>query len=201
MNRYLLLPLLLIISLKISAQPAPEASVMFPGKQCLNETEQKMALALNQYRKSRGLKPIPVSASLSWVARVHVEDLKANYVYGSSCNLHSWSENNVWSSCCYKSDHKMAQCMWDKPRELSQYKGDGFEIAFYSTYDYPDADSFVAEALNGWKTSRGHHDIIANRGKWATAKFEAMGVGANDEFIVVWFGEMTDLAGPPENCR
>lgn len=91
--------------------------------------------------------------------------------------------------------------MWDKPRELSQYNGDGYEIAFYSTYDYSDVESYVRDALNGWKSSRGHHEIMINRGKWATVKWQAMGIGATDEFIVIWFGEVTDLAGPPENCR
>lgn len=201
MNRYLLLPILLFVFLKTSAQPLPGESLVFPGKHCLNETEQQMATAINQYRKQQGLKPIPVSASLSWVGRIHVEDLKDHFAYGSSCNLHSWSDNVAWSSCCYKSDHKKAQCMWDKPRELSQYNGDGYEIAFYSTHHYSDVQSYVKDALKGWKASRGHHEIMMNRGKWTTAKWEAMGIGANDEFIVVWFGELTDLAGPPENCR
>ena len=201
MNRYLLLPIFLFVFLKASAQPLPVESVAFHGKHCLNDAEQKMAIALNQYRKEQGLKPIPVSASLSWVARIHVEDLKDHYVYGSSCNLHSWSPNAAWSSCCYRDDHKKAQCMWDKPRELSQYNGEGYEIAFYSTYNYPDIDSFVKDALKGWKSSRGHHEVMMNRGKWTTANWQAMGIGANNEFIVIWFGEVTDLAGPPENCR
>ena len=91
--------------------------------------------------------------------------------------------------------------MWDKPRELSQYNGDGYEIAFYSTYHYPDVESYVNDALKGWISSRGHHEILMNRGKWTTADWQAMGIGANDEFIVVWFGELPDLAGSPENCR
>ena len=201
MNRYLLLSIVWFVFLETTAQPPPAESPVYQGKHCLNETEQQMAIAINQYRKKQGLKAIPVSASLSWVSRIHVEDLKAHYVYGSSCNLHSWSENAAWSSCCYKNDHKKAQCMWDKPRELSQYEGDGYEIAFYSTYNYPDVESYVNDALKGWQSSRGHHEIIMNRGKWTTATWQAMGIGANDEFIVIWLGELPDLAGPPENCR
>jgi hypothetical protein len=180
---------------------APEESALFPGTHCLNKTEETMAASLNQYRRKKGLKPVPLSVSLSWVARKHVEDLAVHYEYGSECNLHSWSQNEAWTSCCYDNGHKDAECMWDKPRELTSYTGDGYEIAFFSTHDYENALSFVNDALEGWKTSPGHHDVILNRGKWRTAEWNAMGIGANDEFIVVWFGEKKDSAGPPEICR
>ncbi|KAF0203461.1 MAG: S-layer [Bacteroidetes bacterium] len=201
MNFLKLLTLLLLIGLTASGQSIPAVSAKLPEKHCLNEAEQQMASAINQYRKKQGLKAIPLSTSLSWVARTHVTDLSEHYEYGTSCNLHSWSENPAWSSCCYGSDHSQAACMWDKPRELTQYKGDGFEIAFYSTHDYSSTQSFVDDAIEGWKKSRGHHEVMMNRGKWKTATWEAMGIGANDQFIVVWFGEVKDAAGSPEICR
>ncbi|MBW6490639.1 MAG: hypothetical protein K0B15_05515 [Lentimicrobium sp.] len=200
MNLIHILPFLLIISLTTKGQPVPAKDARFSGKHCLNKTEELMAQALNQYRKKQGLKPIPLSASLSWVARTHAADLLENYKYGTSCNLHSWSDNKYWSSCCYTKDHKQAACMWDKPRELTNYSGDGFEIAFYSTQEYPDAISYIEDALNGWKASRGHHDVLANQGKWKNVKWQAMGIGANEEFILVWFGEEKDLTGTPEFC-
>jgi uncharacterized protein YkwD len=201
MNLLRLLSLLMLIEATAYGQSIPPVSAKLSGTHCLNDAEQKMATAINQYRKKQGLKAIPLSTSLSWVARTHVTDLSEHYEYGTSCNLHSWSENPAWSSCCYGSDHSQAACMWDKPRELTQYKGDGFEIAFYSTHDYANNQLFVEDALEGWKKSRGHHEVMMNRGKWKTATWEAMGIGANDQFIVVWFGEVKDAAGSPEICR
>ena len=152
---------------------------------------------INDYRNSRNLHSITLSASLSLVARVHVNDLDMNYRPGGRCNLHSWSSGGNWSSCCYTSDHSKAACMWEKPRELSNYKGDGYEIAFYSSYEYDTPTGLVEDALKGWKTSRGHNDLIVNLGKWATADWKAMGVGVYRGFVVVWFGEETDPAGEP----
>jgi hypothetical protein len=163
----------------------------------LNEAEIELARQINDYRKSKDLKPIPLSASLSLVARIHVYDLSENYVYGRNCNLHSWSSSGYWSSCCYTSDHRRAACMWDKPRELTDYKGDGYEIAFYSTYEYSSVAGQIADAIGGWKTSRGHNELIVNKGKWTTSEWKAMGVGVYGGFVVVWFGEHVDQAGGP----
>lgn len=91
--------------------------------------------------------------------------------------------------------------MWDKPRELSSYKGDGYEIAFYSNFDYTNDEEFAADALEGWQSSRGHNEIIINNGKWKTADWKAMGVGIYKGYTVVWFGELTDTQGKPEVCQ
>jgi hypothetical protein len=73
--------------------------------------------------------------------------------------------------------------MWDKPRELSPYKGDGFEIAaFYS-------DGITAQmALDMWKESPSHHDVILQKGIWKTKSFKAMGIGIKGNYACVWFG-------------
>lgn len=163
----------------------------------LNKEEISLAKQINDYRARLNLPVIQLSASLSMVARQHVYDLSGNYHHGERCNLHSWSQSNHWSSCCYTSDHRRAACMWDKPRELTAYKGDGYEIAFYSNYDYNGAGELASDALDGWKTSPGHHELIVNRGKWETASWKAMGVGVYNGYVVVWFGEQPDPAGEP----
>lgn len=163
----------------------------------LDEAESKLALAINNYRVSRGLEPIELSISLTKVAQMHAEDLSENFEPGGRCNLHSWSKSSLWSSCCYTPDHKKAACMWDKPRELTSYKGDGYEIAFYSNYPYSTVEERIKDALDGWKKSKGHHDIIINRDNWKTAKWKAMGVGVHGDYTVVWFGELVDPSGKP----
>ncbi len=191
------------VSTGVFAQAVPENDKIKPFRAdtlCLNKTERELARQLNAYRSSQNLPDIEISASLSLVARVHVYDLARNYKHGSQCNLHSWSSSKYWSSCCYTQDHRKAACMWDKPRELTSYKGDGYEIAFYSNYAYNTPAECAADILKGWKGSRGHHELIVNKGKWATADWKAIGVGFFDGFAVVWFGEQTDPAGKPKVC-
>lgn len=168
---------------------------------CISPSEVKLASLINEYRRTKKLPPIPVSSALSKVAKLHVVDLAENYSKGDRCNLHSWSKDSRWSSCCYTPDHKKASCMWDKPRELSSYKGDGYEIAFFSNFDYTTEEEFAADALEGWQSSRGHNEIIINSGRWKTADWKAMGVGIYKGYTVVWFGELTDLEGKPEVCQ
>src|ERR1043166_10282289 len=69
---------------------------------CLSEEEKKLYDLIMQYRKSKKLKAIPISAKLTKTAQTHVRDLADNYVYeeGARCNPHSWSDKGTWSSCC-----------------------------------------------------------------------------------------------------
>lgn len=168
---------------------------------CISKTEARLAQMINDYRKSRKLPPIPLSASLSKVAKLHAIDLANNYKPGENCNLHSWSDDPRWSSCCYTPDHKKSDCMWDKPRELTSYSGDGYEIAYYSTFNYATPQAFLDDALKGWKSSKGHNEILINAGKWKTAEWKAMGVAVFGEYSVIWFGELTDKAGKPKVCE
>lgn len=194
---------LLIFPMALAGQPngvQPVSALFRTDTLYLNSAEVKLAKLLNNYRASLNLPKIKLSASLSLVARQHVYDLSENYKYGSSCNLHSWSQSRFWSSCCYTADHKRASCMWDKPRELTSYKGDGYEIAFFSNYDYADPNQLVTDAIEGWKTSIGHHQLIVNTGKWDTAIWKAMGVGVYGGYVVVWFGEVADENGEPRIC-
>jgi hypothetical protein len=59
--------------------------------------------------------------------------MNANGAFQGDCNMHSWSDKgfNVWNSCCYTSDHAEAECMWDKPREITfgSFTGFGYENA------------------------------------------------------------------------
>jgi len=167
---------------------------------CLSPTEQSLAVLINGYRKEKKLPEILVSRSLTFVAQVHARDLVLHYRQNSRCNLHSWSDNGPWSSCCYTADHRKASCMWDKPRELTPYTGDGYEIAFYSNYPYSTPADFASDILKGWKKSPGHNEIIINKGKWSKSTWKAMGVGAYGNYAVVWFGEGVDDTAEPSAC-
>jgi len=187
--------LFFLLPFALSAQPVSNTPAF--GTICLSDTEQALFSMINAYRKQSGLKAVTISKSLSYVARIHAYDLSDNYKSGSRCNMHSWSENGNWSPCCYTDDHKKAGCMWDKPRELTDYPSNGYEIAFYTSRKYPSPEAFAKDILDGWKKSRSHNEVIINKGVWKDIRWEAIGIGISENFATVWFGETEDPAGKP----
>jgi Cysteine-rich secretory protein family len=155
---------------------------------CVSKEEKKLFDLVNEYRRAKRLKPVPFSAKLTKVAQVHVRDLMENYKANNDvCNLHTWSSKGKWSACCYTDNHKQAQCMWDKPKEIADYATFGYEIAYYSSDDVT-----AEEGLSGWKTSPGHNSVMMNMGIWHNVEWKAMGVGLYKNYGVVWFGETED---------
>jgi uncharacterized protein YkwD len=173
-----------------------------PISVCLAENEMKLYNLVMQYRINNGLPEIPLSASLTYVAQQHCKDLVNNSPKTSLCNMHSWSSKGNWSSCCYTSDHKAANCMWNKPRELTNYKGNGYEIAFYI---WSSANAYYTatpeEALAGWKSSEGHNSVILNKSLWKSAHWNSIGIGIYRGYATIWFGEEKDIEVIPGVCN
>ena len=146
-----------------------------------------------EYRRENNLPEIQLSESLSFVAQTHARDLMDHYSFdiNNKCNPHSWSAKGKWSSCCYTNDHKAASCMWAKPKELTGYPGNGFEIVYYSS-----AGANAKEGLDGWKVSPGHNPLLVNSGIWSKVTWKAIGIGIYGSYGMVWFGEETDAAVP-----
>jgi len=167
---------------------------------CISKTEFELYKLINNYRKDKGLPAIEFSKSLSFVAKTHAKDLAENYKESERCNMHSWSNKGDWSSCCYTKDHRKAKCMWGKPKELTNYSGIGYEIAFFSTYPADLANQAEA-SLKGWKKSKGHNSIIINRGQWKKAKWKSLGIGIYGDYVVAWFGQENDPEGKPRMCE
>lgn len=151
--------------------------------------ERELHASINAYRASHKLPAIPLSKSLSHVARIHVYDLNA-HPPESPCNAHTWSEHGAWSSCCYTPDHKQAKCMWDKPSELTNYQDPGFEIGFWTS-----AQAASQEAMEGWKNSPAHNAVIINQDIWRDTVWRSLGVGLAGQYAVVWFGKNKDPDG------
>lgn len=158
--------------------------------------EQTLARLINDYRQANGLGRVPLSRSLTQVAQLHVKDLVENRpdsgtdARGMACNMHSWSNKGIWTPVCYTSDHKYASGMWDKPREITNnvYNSSGYEISYWSS-----VGATPQAALDGWKSSAGHNQVILQKNGWPT--WRAIGVGMRDGYAVVWFGEISDPAG------
>lgn len=159
----------------------------------LTDEETKLYNLIMEYRKEKGLPSIPLSKSLTFVAQTHVKDLQNNKPDQGECNAHSWSSKGKWTSCCYTPDHKNAECMWNKPRELTSYTGNGFEIACGSSDSRYSSFVMTAEyALQSWKKSQGHNTVIVNMGIWKDYSWNAIGIGIYKGFAVVWFGVEED---------
>ena len=156
--------------------------------QVLNNEERKLYNIIMEYRKDNGLPKIPLSSSLTFVAQTHVKDLVINKPDIGNCNAHSWSSNGPWSACCYTPDHAQAEFMWSKPRELTKYLGNGYEIACGSNGCCSDFNMTAEYALDSWKKSSGHNAVIINQGIWDD-QWNAIGIGLFKGFAVVWFGK------------
>lgn len=169
---------------------------------CLTENEMRLYKLIMEYRKEKGLPSIPLSTSLSFVAQTHARDIIKNKPNNDNCNMHSWSSNGNWSSCCYTRDHKQAECMWKKPMELTNYKGYGYEISF-SVYTSADATytATAEEALRGWKSSQGHNQVIINESIWKDSPWKSIGIGIYQGYACVWFGREADAEQTPVVCK
>lgn len=156
----------------------------------LEAEEIKLYNLVNEYRAQNGLPPIPASRALTTVANRHVQDLAEN---GASNNggFHAWSDApydsnnpNTWSS------------MWTAPQRLNTgYPGNGYENAFGGS------QGFVASAENAmqsWKNSPAHNQVILNQDIWQNRQWNALGVGIYKGYAVLWFGEEVDPTGTPD---
>ncbi len=187
--------LLIISSIFISGS----TSITLP-KVKLSAEEFKLYTIIMKYRKTKNLPAIPLSKSLTYVAQTHCKDLADNKPdLKKGCNAHSWSDKGKWTQCDYTPDHKNAACMWSKPRELTNYADDGFEIACGSSE--PQFDNYVMTAnyaLSSWKESVHHNAVIVNLEIWKNFNWKAIGIGIYKGFSVVWFGKSIDPDGKPE---
>lgn len=158
-------------------------------KACVSSAEKELLEAINSYRKSKGLKAVPYSASMSIVAQKHAKEL----------NNDIKELTHSWVDCKYKIGKKESyNCMWGKPQELTGYPGKGYECAFgkWGSKSYS-----AKEVLQKWKESPPHNRIITNQGIWAKAEWNAMGVAINGNYAVLWFGKVDDPNGKPSFCE
>jgi len=161
----------------------------------LGDEERQLADLINQYRQENNLPPVPVTNSLTKVARAHLLDLNTYHPdtrnYGSGdCNTHSWSSHGDWTAVCYTGSAQMYQ-MHNKPREITDsYTGDGYEDAFWAV---PEATP--QGAIDLWRSSIDHSDTILQKGIFAGIIWKAMGVAIDGSYALVWFGQEEDPAG------
>lgn len=174
---------------------ASSAQKQLPADFCISAQEKALFDKINQLRKVYGKKPLKLSASLSYVAKVHVDDLLKNNPDTSVCNLSSWSDKGNWKACCYNPYVPKQDCMWDKPKELTPYPYRGYEIAGYFEEEF-NADSVI----DLWSKEGEAVNILISEGEYSNKDWVCMGVGMNNNFVSVWLGQRADGTGAPNVC-
>jgi hypothetical protein len=97
-------------------------------------------------------------------------------------NLHSWSVSTYWSGGAYTSDHKYPEIMWNKPGELTDFTGNGYENAYYCS-----ADATPSKAMDAWKNSSGHNAVLIGEGYWSN--LTQIGIAVKGSYAFIWFAE------------
>ena len=168
-----------------SQDSAPAEGGTDKAVDCSGEALELIAL-VNSYRAEQGRPAIAASSSLCQVGDQHAQDLSVNQPQQEpGCNLHSWSDQGSWTACCYTDDHARAQCMWDKPRELTPYPGNGYETAASGAAN-------PADALAIWQQSPPHNDVLLSQDIWSDHPWGALGAGLYKGYAVLWFGDEVD---------
>jgi len=177
------------------AQLPEKISKPVPGSYCISTMEFKLYTMINTYRQRYDLPQIPLSKSLCFVASEHVKDLFFHHPDQGACNAHSWSAQGNWKAFCYPRDENKKNSVWDKPKELTPYKGKGFEIVYYAN------DAVVIDSvISFWKSMDYFNSFLMNSGKWQVTRWNAIGIGIHENYACVWFGELLDPEGEPSIC-
>jgi hypothetical protein len=121
------------------------------------------------------------------VAYTHVKDLYQNHPDQSPCNFHSWSNRGFWKPFCYPGDEKKNNSVWDKPKELTGYKGKGYEIIYWENNPV-NIDSIIPF----WSSIDYFNSFLLNTGKYQDKKWMAIGIGIYQNYASAWFGEVPD---------
>ncbi len=168
-------------------------SFVFIQSFCVSSEEKALTDALMTARTAQQLAPLPLSSSLSYVAHLHAKDLAENYDPESDCLLSSWSDQGEWKPCCNLPKYPEGDCMWAKPRELSNYKANAYELIF----QLPDSVAREEEIAAFLLASTELQAMLLEEG-WGGWK--AFGVGKSGKFISLWFGHAPDPAGVAQTC-
>jgi hypothetical protein len=171
------------------------AQKVIPDEFCVSLEEQLLFDKLNLLRKDYGKPAVDFSKSLSYVAKLHVEDLLRNHPDTSVCNLSSWSDKGEWTACCYNPYVPNQDCMWDKPKELTPYTYRGYELAGYFEGSFT-----VDSVINLWSNSKAVLDMLLTEGNFKEKKWICMGLSMNQDYVSVWFGQRADKMGEPDIC-
>ncbi len=151
---------------------------------------------INDMRRQNKLSSFPLSNDLCIVARTHIADIIKYKPQERGCSLHSWSGNGKWTSCCNTKELFGIQCMKAKPREITGYPGEGYELIYWG-----EDNATPAEAVELWKQVEASSDMILSRAKWSAYQWKAIGVGMQDGYAILWLGDAEDSNTPDKEVK
>jgi hypothetical protein len=162
---------------------------------CISAAEMQLYKMINEYRNRFDLPPIPLSRSLCFVASAHVKDLYLYHPDQGPCNFHSWSAKGRWKPFCYPRDENKKNSVWDKPKELTSYKGKGYEIVYWENNPVT-----IDSIIPFWRSIDYFNNFLMNSGKWEGKKWNALGIAIYENYAAAWFGEVPDVLEEPFIC-
>lgn len=166
-----------------------------PDDFCISGMEKQLFESINIFLVENGKRTLELSKSLSYVAKTHINDLQQNHPDTSICMLSSWSDKGDWTPCCYNAYVHDPDCMWDKPKELTNFKYRGYEIALFFEEEF-NADT-VMQLLY---SSNSVLDMLLTKGDYLSKKWVSMGIGINENYTSIWFAQRNDKDGRPKLC-
>ena len=188
----ILMLIFLLFALAGNTQPLQKQVNSIPVNFRTSQDEMRLYNMINDYRKKYDLPPIPLSASLCYVASAHVRDLFFHHPDQDPCNFHSWSDKGPWKAFCYPRDENKKNSVWDIPKEITPYKGKGYEIVYWEN-----SEADIDSVFNFWRSVDYFNSFLMNTGKWLGNKWEAIGIGIYENYACAWFGQVPDQLGPP----
>jgi len=194
MKRYFFV--LLLLAMGSITQSFAQQSSKIPQDFCISQQEYRLYTLINEYRARLALDAIPLSRSLSFVARTHAKDLAANYPIGDGCNMHSWSDKGNWKAFCFPKDQNRKNDIKDKAKELTNYPGKAYELTYWEN-----SEADVAFVLDFWNSIPYTGDMISNINKWSKKEWKSMGVGIQDGYVLVWLGQSVDVEVSTQICE
>lgn len=154
----------------------------------ISQAENILFNMINDMRSQAKMSLIPLSPSLSIVAHAHIDDLIITKPQDNGCSLHSWSASGKWTACCNTKDPSGILCMKSKPKEITGYPGNGYELIYWG-----EDNATPADAASLWQKVDASSDMILSRGKWKNYQWKAIGVGIKDGYAVLWLGDKPDV--------
>lgn len=164
---------------------------------CLNSEEVKLMKFITQFRLSQNLKPISLSSSLTTIAKIHLKDLEENSP-SPGCSYHSWSNRGEWLPCCHTNNLISMECSFLKPKELTDYKENGFELIYF---EHEENISVSERSIKFWKQNPEFNDFLSNKNEWKSMNWKAMGVAVSKRFGIIWLGTEKDTKEMPNICN
>ena len=193
-NNFIYITIFIIIII-VGSNNRTLAQKELPANFCITEDESELYGMVVEYRKAMNLPSIPLSKSLCYVAKTHLEDLIKNKPDSTTCNVHSWSNKGSWTPCCFHKDKDDKHCMQSKPTEITNYPGPAYEIVYWES-----KKATPEFAFKQWRETKASQSVIINTEEWKKFTWNAIGIAMSGGFASIWFGEELDVEKETKVC-